>query len=349
MQPNHHKQPVFIVGQQRSGSNLLRLMLHQHTNIAAPHPPHILSRFFPLLPYYGNLNEESRFSLLLSDIIHLIKRNPIPWTGVPLQLEAVRSHCEGQSLIAAFGAVMDTCAEAQQATMWVCKSMDTIRWREELDASLHQRLPRYLYLYRDGRDVCLSFLKAVIGEKHPYCIAREWAERQALCLREGERLGKERFLPVRYERLITAPEETLRQICAFLDLPWQPAMLHFFQSTEARQCAQASSLWKHLNQPVHADNTGKFARELSVDDIRLFESVAGDLLERLGYERTYPSVRVSFTPAQIEDFSRRNEEAKALRQSQMNPKDKQQRDYQLSLLQEIKERLTSKNTLLSAS
>ncbi len=31
--------PIFMIGTQRSGSNLLRLMLNQLPEIAAPHPP----------------------------------------------------------------------------------------------------------------------------------------------------------------------------------------------------------------------------------------------------------------------------------------------------------------------
>ena len=38
---------VFIVGEQRSGSNLLRLMLAQ-AGIAVPHPAHPLTRMMPL-------------------------------------------------------------------------------------------------------------------------------------------------------------------------------------------------------------------------------------------------------------------------------------------------------------
>ncbi len=34
--------PIFMIGIQRSGSNLLRLMLNQLPEIAAPHPPHVL-------------------------------------------------------------------------------------------------------------------------------------------------------------------------------------------------------------------------------------------------------------------------------------------------------------------
>ena len=39
---------VFIVGEQRLGSNLLRLMLAQ-AGIAAPHPAHLLTRMMSLV------------------------------------------------------------------------------------------------------------------------------------------------------------------------------------------------------------------------------------------------------------------------------------------------------------
>ena len=54
-----------MIGTQRSGSNLLRLMINQTPSIAAPHPPHILERFNPLLPAYGDLSIESNFLRLI--------------------------------------------------------------------------------------------------------------------------------------------------------------------------------------------------------------------------------------------------------------------------------------------
>ena len=48
--------PVFMIGTQRSGSNLLRLMINQLDQIASPHPPHIMERMHPLLDCYGDLN-----------------------------------------------------------------------------------------------------------------------------------------------------------------------------------------------------------------------------------------------------------------------------------------------------
>ena len=53
-------QGIQMIGTQRSGSNLLRVMLDGIREIAAPHPPHILQRFLPLLPKYGEMESTSK-------------------------------------------------------------------------------------------------------------------------------------------------------------------------------------------------------------------------------------------------------------------------------------------------
>ena len=52
--------PICIIGEQRSGSNFLRLMLSQ-AGVAAPHPPHILKRMLPLEASYGVLSQDANW------------------------------------------------------------------------------------------------------------------------------------------------------------------------------------------------------------------------------------------------------------------------------------------------
>ncbi|HYC85548.1 MAG TPA: hypothetical protein VEB86_10015, partial [Chryseosolibacter sp.] len=71
--------PIQFVGTQRSGSNLLRVMLNQFPEISAPHPPHILKTFFPILPIYGDLEDDANFKTLVIDICEWVNVNPVPW------------------------------------------------------------------------------------------------------------------------------------------------------------------------------------------------------------------------------------------------------------------------------
>ncbi len=108
-------QPIQIIGTQRSGSNMLRLMLNQFEEITAPHPPHILQRFFPLLHIYGNLQLASNFHALVDDVCKLVESNPVPWTGVTFNRNEIMVRCKNNSLIEVFRVIYELKAEAENA------------------------------------------------------------------------------------------------------------------------------------------------------------------------------------------------------------------------------------------
>lgn len=56
----------FMIGCQRSGSNWLRTMLGGREDLIAPHPPHIMRDFMPILPKYGDLKNISNLKVRFS-------------------------------------------------------------------------------------------------------------------------------------------------------------------------------------------------------------------------------------------------------------------------------------------
>jgi len=331
-------QPIFMIGMQRSGSNLLRLMLNQLNDIASPHPPHILKRLYPLLDRYGDLSDERNFSLLADDVCRLIELNPVAWEGIKLDRADVIARCRDRSLVALHGAVYDLCAAAWNAHTWCCKSLANIRYVDEIERYFVS--PKYIYLYRDGRDVALSFQKAVVGEKHAYHIAKGWTQVQEMALALQARVDRSRLIALSYEELTAEPEQTARRLCAFLGVDYSEGMLEFHGSDEAKRAAQSSALWDKLTQPVMKDNTRKFLRESSEEDIRIFESVAGHVLDRLGYERVH--VRHGeerlFSESEIVNFTAENERLKLRLVESVDTEDLERRQRQDNLLSEIASR-----------
>lgn len=328
--------PIFMIGTQRSGSNLLRLMLNQLPHIAAPHPPHILQRMTPLVSIYGDLTEDRNFAALVDDVCRLVELNPVPWEGVVLDRQKVAARCRERSLVAAFGAVYQVFAETRGAQDWLCKSMQNTQYLNEIEACFSDA--KYLYLYRDGRDVAVSFRKAVVGEKHFYHIAKEWAQTQRLALAHRAIIPPERFINISYEDLTAQPRETMQKLCAFLNVPYNDSMLDFHQSDEAHRAAESSALWSNVVKPVIADNTRKFLREASEEDIRCFESVAGDVLDALGYARAYiaPGQEQKFTDAELRRFDEENRRLKEETRLNTDSEDLKRRGLQDSLLSEIR-------------
>src|SRR5690349_2607276 len=136
---------VFMIGTQRSGSNLLRLMVNQAPSIAAPHPPHILERFAPLLPAYGDLRDEASFQRLVDDVVRLVEVNPVSW-GVEFDRADIRQRCRDNSLVAVFGSIMDAMAQAYGKPHWMCKSLANVHFLPEIERYFADQNPRFLYL-----------------------------------------------------------------------------------------------------------------------------------------------------------------------------------------------------------
>lgn len=104
------------------------------------------------------------------------------------------------------------------------KKVDWIRARAaELEpvGVPHKRL----FLMRDGRAVVNSRARKY-PKRPPEALVEEWlaqveATQALIAERPDEALG------VRYEAFATEPEATVRQICAFLGLPFEPDMLRY--------------------------------------------------------------------------------------------------------------------------
>jgi Sulfotransferase family len=153
---------------------------------------------------------------------------------------------------------------------------------------------RYVHLIRDGRDAAVSFLQMPAGIvtqtwAHPADAAGfacQWRSEVFAAKALGSRAG-ERYLEVRYEQLVADPERELRRISTHADLPFEQAMLDHGGGADVSAKPHQQSLSKPLTPGLRDWRT-----EMSADEIRAFEEVAGDLLAELGYPvTTAPTLR----------------------------------------------------------
>ncbi len=331
-------QPIQIIGTQRSGSNLLRLMLNQFDEITAPHPPHILQRFMPLLPLYGDLERASNFYTLVDDVCTLVERNPVPWTGIKFQRYEIIERCKSHSLIDIFKVIYDLKAESENAAYWVCKSMANVKYAAELETSGMKM--RYIHLYRDGRDVACSFKKAVVGEKHVYHIANQWSSNQEACLELQRSIEEDRFLKISYENLLHHSKREMKRISSFLNISLTKEVFDFYNSVESKNTAVAGKMWENVSRPILKDNTNKYKTELTPFEIAVFEKQAGNILQHLGYSLDSSGILngAPFTEKQLQEFYSENSQLKEFAKQSADPEGMKLREKQELLLKEIKEK-----------
>lgn len=328
-------QPIQIIGIQRSGSNMLRLMLNQLEEVTAPHPPHILQRMMPLIPLYGNLEDSQNFYRLIEDVCLLVELNPVAWTGVKFDRKDVFSLCKSQNLVEVFRVVYELKARYDRASFWVCKSMANVKYADAIEEAGIR--PIYIHLYRDGRDVACSFKNAIVGEKHIYSIANQWRDNQVSCFKLREKIESDRFLLVSYEDLLNSPESELKRITSFINVKFNSNVFNFYKSEESKNTAVAGKMWDNVSKPIIKNNSNKYKSSLSELDIGIFEKQAGQVLSRLGYslEGTGIVNGIPFTKAQLRKFDQQNKLLKEKARRSTDPEGMKLRERQKSLLSKI--------------
>lgn len=271
--------PIFIFGCPRSGTSLVSRVLDRHPRIAIPFESHVYHYLYCWIDLFGDLHREARQRRLLEDILSMEDlRAWSPQPSVDRALAAVRR----RDFHGVFEGLMRSWASDRGKPRWGEKTpQHTFFWRE-----IRRGFPdmQVLNVVRDGRDVALSYKRAFFGPKHVYPIARRWMSFLRTAEEARAALGGESVVNVRYEDLLDDPEATVRQICAFLGEDFDPAMLT--PQHEASLYPTDDRNKMNLRRPILTGNAQKWRVEMTERDRKIFESTAGDVLERYGYERT---------------------------------------------------------------
>jgi hypothetical protein len=157
---------------------------------------------------------------------------------------------------------------------------------------------RFIHIVRDGRDVALSVLGLLFGPDSVDEAARRWKRK---VLRGREQAARLRhYREVRYEDLVADPGSTVRSVCEYLELPWDPAMLDYHRHAAERMAVIARRRERQGLDPIPAgygprihaltseppkeERIGRWRAEMAPADRAAYEERAGDLLAALGYE-----------------------------------------------------------------
>lgn len=277
--------PVFLLSTERSGSNLTRSILNTHSEITAPHPLETAYPWRKTVPP-SELSGGSR-KRLIRDI--LINKNysfhPLVET---MNIERTFDHLEemgADSFLDVQKTLYEEYAAVTEASVWVSK--DPSEWDYIKEAFEYYDDLKVIYLVRDPRDVVLSFKTSNVGRYHPYFNAKRWTEEQE----KGLQLLEDRPTDVhriRYEDLLQNPESITEELCAFLELEFEPEMLYYYDTDDAQAASQSAEVFENLSMPIKSDNYEKYKDRLPREEIRITEKIAADALTKHGYELETP-------------------------------------------------------------
>lgn len=291
----------FIVGAPRSGTTLLRLMLDRHSELAIPHETHFLFE----------VAARSEPNEITADFFCELLRAHFTWRDFHLDAEEFRSavvRLDPFTPAAALRTFYRMYAARFRKSRWGEKTPDY----GSIMPAISRLLPEahFIHLVRDGRDVAVSKRDLWFGPGPDIAAqARDWHQHVA----NTRQLGTEcpHFLEVRFEDLVSEPEATLCRICAFLQIVFEPAMLHYHKSAESRldevngwpehgvTKGQFRELHRHTSESPRRDRIGRWRSELNRSEIAVFNAIAHDVMHLYGYvpERPRPLHKFVRKPA----------------------------------------------------
>lgn len=177
---------------------------------------------------------------------------------------------------------------------WGDKNNFHIQWIELLHKMF--LMASFLHIIRDGRDVACSYKNlAKKNFRSQYApslptdineIASQWSKNIDKVISSFSAIGWDNVCEVRYEDLVAGSRIELIRICDFMDEPYDDRMLRYYvYNAKEHQEPIEFLTWKNktLEKPTTSE-IGKFKRELTNEEVKIFDKRARHLLEKYGYE-----------------------------------------------------------------
>lgn len=239
-------QPIFLIGAERSGTTLLRLMLDCHSNIA--------------------FHSEFEF------VVDYFKDNNYP------SLDDFYEHLTTDRLFQSSNLEIDYTLDYPQLvnSFLVQKRINTGKYF--VGATVHRHFDRilqiwsgakFIHIIRDGRDVARSCMN-MNWAGNVWTGSDRWIEVEKLWSELKSTLPEDRYIEINYEALIVNPKNTLSSLCEFIGTSYNSSMLSYPQtSTYDLPNPKLIQQWKS---------------KLSPWEVRLLEAKIGNILIEHDYE-----------------------------------------------------------------
>jgi hypothetical protein len=288
---DQRRPPVpFVVGMNRSGTTLLRMMLDAHPDLTIPPETHFVPDLIKAVREPGATPEDALTAM----------KSAREWGDFGFSDEEMLGRLRALPELKAGPAVRTFYAaytEQQGKPRWGEKTPTYVQKMRLIQRAIPEA--RFVHVIRDGRDVALSVLDRTVRELTAADVARRWEKKINKAREDAPKLNH--YKEIRYEDLILDTEPVLRDVCEFIQLPWDPVMLTYHERSEERLKEMARALpaegrAKELSverrmathamttKPPSKDRVARWRTQMSAEQRAEFEAIAGDLLRALSYD-----------------------------------------------------------------
>ena len=272
--------PFFIIGSGRSGNTLLRSILSGNSDISIPPESYRIPFAIKKFHIFNNRDWEDLVSQVLKEFEDC--KEFYTWeidiTDVQKRLENIADSKRTLSNI--FDELFCTYAEKHSpgSKIWGDKTPMNTLYLDWIGTVFPRS--KFIHIIRDGRDVASSYLKM-----ERYDTILEAANRWINSIESAQSFGskiKGNYIEIRYEELVTKPEEVIKDTCDFLDIDYDSKMLDHTKQVKKLGDTDKEH-HSNLSKPISSDSVGKWRNNLSESDQESITKLLHKHLQRLGY------------------------------------------------------------------
>lgn len=256
---------IFIGGVPRSGTTLMRAMLDAHPDVRCGQETRVIPRILQLRSHWMKSEKES-LRLEEAGITKEVMNNAI----AQFCLEIIAKHGE-------------------PAPRLCNKDPLTLK----MGSYVIELFPnaKFLFMVRDGRATVHSIISRQVTitgfdlSSYRQCLTK-WNQAIRTMYDQCKDIGSDRCMMVYYEQLVLHPEQWMRKILDFIDVPWNESVLHHEEFINKPNGVSLSKVERSSDQvikPVNLEALSKWVGKIPPDVVEEMATIA-PMLSMLNYD-----------------------------------------------------------------
>lgn len=282
------ERPIFIVGANRSGTTLLRLILNAHSRIAIPEEIlYFRSQIhgFSIDDWDTAEISDTQFESIARDFIGRVEIPDLDKETAVLEILS-----RPRNLRSPYQGLMEYWTGTQGKVRWGEKTPGNLFYADVVNEMFPDAC--FIHMVRDPRPGVYSMervwffpediiFNALSRHKH-MTVGRTTLESS---------VPAERIMTLRYEDLVADPENVVRNICAFIGEEYEPAMMAYHKGAGKHMRSDAAADFNaSATRPITKGKNKSWQDNLTRKEVAAIELISRDEMKEFGYEPSIGSI-----------------------------------------------------------
>lgn len=284
---------IFVLGTGRSGTTLLQSMLDAHPNIVAPPETKFMAILYPEFSALKKWGERD-----IKEFIEALKIDPqfveywnIDWERLYRSLIDIKENAD-YALICKM-VYYQMRRDKQDIRLISDKNPLYILFIDKFCKLFPEA--KFIHIVRDPRAVINSTIQT-FGMKNIVFNSQGWVIENSIIEKNKER-NPSKYFTMQYEKLVENTEGTLKELCGFLNILYNPVMLQHkipdLSHNPEFEKKYLEKIHKSLTKPVNVTNINKWENELNPDERKIIGQITWAYAKnRYGYKIDVPAAGI---------------------------------------------------------